>query len=171
MKTFFESPLKFAEHLLDVAAKQELALHAGLESALKLIKKRAKQKIGHYQGEVGPFQDWAELADYTKEDRVKKGYSENQPLLRDGTLRDSIVHEIGLIDGIVGSKMDIAAFQEFGTPHIPPRPFIGPAAFEKKEEIKALIGFASFSGICGKELYKGTGEVHESLGYNFTTEK
>lgn len=164
MKNFFESPLKFAEHLLKVAAKEELALHTGLEAALKLIKRRAKQKIGHYQGEVGSFPEWEELAESTKDDRLRKGYTENNPLLRDGSLRNSIVHEIAILEGVVGSKSPIAAYQEFGTAKIPPRPFIGPAAYEKKAEIKALIGYAAISGITDGV------RVHESLKYDMTTE-
>lgn len=165
MKQFFESPLKFAEYLLQAVAKEELALHDGLKAACKLIERDAKKKIGHYQGEVGPFQDWAELAESTKEDRLRKGFSENEPLLRTGELRDSIQNEVKGLEGIVGSKSPIAPYQEYGTAKIPPRPFIGPAAFQNKKKIQAIVGFAAFEGITG-----GT-KVHESLGYNFTTEE
>lgn len=164
MKTFFESPLKFAEHLLKAAAAEPLALQAGLEGALKIIKRSAKQKIGHYQEASGPFQDWAELTDETKEDRLRKGYAEDDPLLRSGDLKESIVHEMEILEGVVGSKDPVMAYQEYGTPTIPPRPTIGPAAFENKEKIKAIVGMAAISGIT-----RGSA-VHESLGYNFTTQ-
>lgn len=164
MKKFFESPLKFAEHLLQAVAGEELALHEGLKVAVKLIEKTAKKKIGHYQNESGPFQDWAELTDVTKEDRARKGYSEDEPLLRTGDLRDSIQSEVKVLEGIVGSKDPVATYQEFGTATIPPRPFIGPAAFENKDKIKAIVGLAAFEGITG-----GT-KIHESLGYDFTTD-
>jgi HK97 gp10 family phage protein len=164
MKKFFESPLKFAEHLLKAVAMEEIALHEGLKVSVKLIEKTAKNKIGHYQSESGPFQDWAELADATKEDRVRKGYSENEPLLREGDLRDSIQSEVRALTGVVGSKSPIAAYQEYGTAKIPPRAFIGPAAFENKKKIKAILGFAAFEGITG-----GT-KTHQSLGYDFTTD-
>lgn len=164
MKKFFESPLMFAEHLLQAVAKEELALHEGLKVSCKLIEKTAKNKIGHYQKESGPFQDWAELAESTIEDRVRKGYAPDEPLLREGNLRDSIQSEVKVLEGVVGSKSPIAAYQEFGTATIPPRPFIGPAAFENKEKIKAIVGLAAFEGITGGQ------KVHESLGYDFTTE-
>ena len=45
-------------------------------------------------------------------------------------------------EAVVGSKSDIAFYQEVGTPTIPPRPFIGPAAFKNKEKICQLLGEA-----------------------------
>lgn len=164
MKNFFESPIKFAEHLLQAVAAEPLALHEGLKVAVKLIEKTAKRKIGEYQKESGPFQDWAELAESTQEDRERKGYPTDEPLLREGDLRDSIQSEVHILEGVVGSKSPIAAYQEYGTDRIPPRPFIGPAAYENKEKIKAIVGAAAFSGITGGV------KVHESLGYDFTTE-
>src|SRR5690348_10894252 len=100
MKNFFESPALFAEHLVKVAFKQELALHEGLKAALRLIRNRARQKMGHYQDQSGPFQDWAELAEATKEERLRLGYTENDPLLRSGELRNSIVDEAGVLEGV-----------------------------------------------------------------------
>jgi HK97 gp10 family phage protein len=164
MKKFFESPLKFANHLLQAVAKEELALHEGLKASVKLIEQTAKKKIGHYQNESGNFPAWPELADSTKVDRVKQGYSENEPLLREGDLRDSIQSEVKGLTGIAGSKNPIAAYQEYGTSKIPPRPFIGPAAFQNKKKIKAIIGLAAIEGITG-----GT-KVQSSLGYDLTTE-
>lgn len=164
MKNFFESPLKFAEHLLQAAAGEALALHEGLKASCKLIERDAKKKIGHYQGEVGPFQDWAELAESTQEDRERKGYSPDEPLLRTGDLRDSIQSEVKGLEGVAGSTSDIAPYQEYGTAKIPPRPFIGPAAFQNKEKIQALIGLAAFEGITGST------KVHKSLGYDFNTD-
>ncbi len=166
MNKFFESPLLFAEFLVKAAAKEHLALAAGLEVSLKLIKKKAKDKIGHYQNESGPFQDWAELADATKEDRLRLGFTENDPLFRTGALKESIEHEykFGNAEGVVGSKSPIAPYQEYGTSNIPPRPFIGPAAYESKDAIKAILGRAIMEGLTDGEI------VHESLGYNITEE-
>ena len=125
------------------------------------IENTAKNKIGHYQSESGPFQEWPELADSTKADRLNKGYDPDEPLLREGTLRDSIQHEVGGLEAVIGSKSDIAAYQEFGTNRIPPRPFIGPAAFENKEKIERIIGEAAVAGIVGGRL------IHPGLGYDF----
>jgi HK97 gp10 family phage protein len=161
MKTF--SPLKFAEHLAKLAATETVALQAGLKKAAKLVEKEAKKEIGHYQPEVGSFPAWAELADSTKEDRVRQGYPENEPLLREGDLRDSYQHEVKGYEAAIGSDSDIAVYHEFGTVKMPARPVLGPAAFKNKEKIRAILGAAAFSGLIGKD------KIHESLGYDFNT--
>ena len=156
----FESLAKFAEHLMMLKAAEAIALHKGLNHVAVLIEKTAKSEIGHYQPEVGPFQDWAPLADSTEAEKSRLGYPTGAPLLRDGNLRDSIEHEINGLEAVIGSKSDIAAYQEFGTATIPPRPFIGPAAFRNKKNIEKTLGGAVVTGIVGGSL------IHPSLGYN-----
>ncbi len=157
----FDSLAAFATHLVEVAIAEEIALHHGLEKVASGIEKAAKGKIGTYQEASGPFPAWQELADSTKADRLNKGYDPDEPLLRDGTLRDSIQHEVEGLEAIIGSKSDIAAYQEFGTARIPPRPFIGPAAFENKNKIERILGEAAVAGIVGGRL------IHPALGYDF----
>lgn len=134
-----------------------------LRGAATLIQKDAQQRIGEYQGSVGPFQSWAELADFTKEDRLRLGYSENDPLLRSGELRESIEVEAYPHVAVVGSKMKIAAYQEFGTDRIPPRPFLGPAAFSNKARIHRLIGRTTVAGLVSGHA------IHSLLGYEMDT--
>lgn len=162
MRTF--SPVQFATRLLELVAEEELALHAGLKKAAKLVEKSAKSEIGHYQPEVGPFQDWAELTESTQYDRERKGFTPDDPLLRTGELRDSISSDVKGLEAQIGSDSDIMVYQEFGTATIPPRPVLGPAAFKNKEKIRAIIGTAAVSGLIGDQ------KIHESLGYDFETE-
>lgn len=156
----FESVALFAEHLLTLEVAIAATTHRALEKAARIVEKDAKGQIGSYQEAAGPFQDWAELAESTKEDRVRKGYTENDPLLRDGKLRDSITHEVEVHEAVIGSKSDIAAYQEFGTPTIPPRPFMGPAVFKNKGKIQRILGEALVEGLIGGE------KVHALLGYD-----
>lgn len=155
------SPMEFAAHLLERAAVEVAALEEGLERVAMHIQKTAKSEFGVYQPERGPFNEWDELADSTKADRVRQGYSENDPLFRSGALRDSIQHEVHGLDAVIGSKSDIMAYQEFGTEKIPPRPVLGPAALRNKARIESLIGAAAVMGIVGGD------RIHESLGYDF----
>lgn len=135
------------------------AQHA-MHQAAKVVQHDAQERIGQYQSASGPFGAWAELADCTKEDRVRKGYTPDDPLLRDGTLRDSIEVETSAMEAVVGSKMEIAAYQEFGTATIPPRPILGPAAYDNQEKIKKLIGKSVVRGL-------SLGQVVSSLlGYD-----
>lgn len=160
MSTEFGSLAAFAEHMIVREISTLAALHHGLESVAKVIESTAKSEIGVYQPETGPFQEWAPLADSTEAEKARLGYPADAPLLRDGTLRDSIKHEVSGLEAVIGSESDIAAYQEFGTKTIPPRPFIGPAAFRNKENIEAMIGGAVVTGLVGGDL------IHHSLGYN-----
>lgn len=137
----------FSTHLAEMAVNTILSLNVGLHAAANVIEKDAKEKIGHYQDDSGPFPAWEPLADSTEEEKDRLGYPLNAPLLREGDLRDSIQHEVHMLEAIVGSKSPIAAYQEFGTDRIPPRPFIGPAAFENKEKIEGLLGAATVRGL------------------------
>lgn len=152
MKTF--NPISFSEELIKLSVKEEIALKTGLDKAAKLIQKDAKQQIGHLQKAVGTFPEWQELAESTKDDKSKKGYFFNgdyNPLLREGNLKDSIQKEVEGFEAVIGSKEDVAAYQEFGTSRIPPRPFIGPAAYKNKEKIRAILGMAAIIGLTNGE--------------------
>jgi hypothetical protein len=135
--------------------------HKAMEKACLVVEKEVKAEIGTYQTAVGDFPAWAELADSTKEDRVRQGYTENDPLLRDGTLRDSVTHEVDAdgSKGIVSSDSDIAVYQELGTSRIPPRPFFGGAAFRKAEHVQAILGTAMVGALAGPEVFNGAIKV------------
>jgi HK97 gp10 family phage protein len=149
-----------AHHLMKETVGGFHQAHDGLEKAAQLLEKEAKAEFGAYQSAIGPFAAWAELAESTKEDRASKGYSENDPLLRDGTLRDSIQHETEGLEAIVGSTDPIMEWQEFGTSKMPPRPVLGTAFYRNADKILKIIGHYSVSGIVGGD------PIHHSLGYN-----
>jgi HK97 gp10 family phage protein len=154
MTKFFESPIKFAEHLVKAATVQVIAINKGLHVISEIIEADAKKQLGHLQPNVGPFHAWDELADSTKEWKERVGYvfnSDYNPLLNTGSMRDSISHVVNIqqLYAIVGSKDEIASFQEFGTQRIPPRPFIGPAFFKNKGKIAKIFGTATLIGIAG----------------------
>lgn len=157
----FADVATFAAHLLTLNAAIEESTHRGLEKVAKIIERDAKSQIGHYQPEVGPFQDWAPLAESTEKEKARLGYPANAPLLREGDLRESIEHEVQGQEAVVGSKSEIAEYQEFGTSTIPPRPFIGPAAFKNKEAIQHILGASLVEGLIGGD------PIHPSLGYDF----
>jgi len=145
--------LSLAEMALQFAtadARLLVALEHGLEKAAAKIDKAARDKIGEYQDANGMHDAWPELADSTKKERSRLGFTENDPLLRTGELRDSISHETdGHLTAIIGSTSDIAVYQELGTDKIPPRPFLGSAAYEHIDDVKKLVGGAVITGIVG----------------------
>jgi phage gpG-like protein len=166
----FSSLLQFSEHLMKAATVEILAISKGLEVSAKAIQAEAKNEIGHLQSAVGPFPEWEELADSTKAEKERLGYVFNKdynPLLRTGELiRDSIEYEVNMesLEAIIGSKEPVAAFQEFGTDRIPPRPFIGRAAFILGPKIAKIFGDATMIGIAGGNLIAN--EIGHDLGYH-----
>ena len=129
----------------DVAGLK-VAFPAAMADIAHKIETDAKDKIGTYQAASGPFKAWAPLAQSTI-DRKDSAL----PLIVDGTMRDSITSEHGPNWALIGVKAgipssgkaeigDIAAYQEFGTDHIPPRPFLGPALHENHDFIIERLG-------------------------------
>ena len=147
--------LGFVEHLAVMAAEVVIAEHHALEHAAKVVEKEAKDSIGHYQSQSGPFVAWAELADSTKADRARKGYAEDEPELRDGTLRDSIEHNVGGRDAHIGSNNPIMVFQELGTAKMPPRSILGGAAARKEKEVVEIIGETMVAALIGEKVHMG----------------
>src|SRR4051812_36859265 len=113
--------LELAAKLGEIALQQHEMEHHALEKAAVLVERRTKDKIGEYQDQAGPFIAWPELADATKADRVRQGYSEDEPGLRTGEMRDSIVHVVADGEAQVGSNDDKMVWFELGTSKQPPR--------------------------------------------------
>lgn len=102
-----------------------------------------RSDLAYAQVTSGRYQTLAHrlpLAEATKIDRVRQGYSEDEPLLRSGELRDSIQSEVVGLAAIVGTKSETGLWQEIGTDRIPPRPFIGPAYLRKIDPLMEAIG-------------------------------
>ncbi|TPE14900.1 hypothetical protein FJP62_14310 [Pantoea vagans] len=137
---------QFARELSSASASIATGLEEGFRVIVKEIEETAKEEIGIYQPAYGPFDAWAPLAESTKADRVRQGYSEDEPLLRSGELRDSIGSEVVGLAAIVGTKSEIGLWQEVGTAHIPPRPFIGPAYVRKIDLLLVAMGRALSQG-------------------------
>ncbi|WP_039661532.1 MULTISPECIES: hypothetical protein [Pantoea] len=133
---------QFAREMSSASASISTGLESGFRVIVKEIEETAKEEIGVYQPAYGPFEPWAPLAESTKADRIRQGYSEDEPLLRSGELRDSIQSEVVGLAAIVGTKSEIGLWQEVGTEHIPPRPFIGPAYLRKIDPLMESVGMA-----------------------------
>ena len=91
---------------------------------------------------------WQPLADATIAEKQRLGFtghvSGSDPLLRTGTLRDSIEFEIEpnavAISLVLGSHDKVALFQELGTATIPPRPFLATATLQSLPEAAEILG-------------------------------
>lgn len=149
---------QFIAHLAAFPLHLHHQTEKALEKAAELVEKEAKAEIGTYQGAAGPFAAWEELADATKDDRSKQGFPENEPLLRTGEMRDSIEHKVDGWAGeaAVGSDDDKAVWQELGTDKIPPRSFLGGAAFRKGPEVAKILGSSVVQALIGKSVFGGS---------------
>jgi hypothetical protein len=139
---------EFAKLLTDAARANE-AEGQGVVKACELVQKTAKSYIGHYDHPGG----WAQLAEATQEDRVRRGFSANEPLLRTGDMRDSIQIDAPHRSGaeVYGfSNSPIARYQELGTVSIPPRPFLSTAAMEMTPRVHAILARAFFAARFGE---------------------
>lgn len=156
MKEF--SLFGFVEHLPKLVAEVALAEHEGLEHAAKIVEREAKESVGHYQPQSGPFVAWAELADSTKDDRERLGFPADEPELRAGALRDSIQHTVEthpLSESVaeIGSDSEVMVFQELGTSNMPPRSILGGAAARKEREVVDVLGDAVVAALIGEEVH------------------
>ncbi|MDI9222146.1 hypothetical protein QMZ30_14670 [Pantoea sp. EA-12] len=156
LEGFLGAALQFSA--LEVALHKRLA--DGLEEVAACIEQTARDEIGFYQPAVGPFQDWASLAESTEADKARKGFPLEAPLLRTGEFRDTWEHEVSGFEAVVGSKDNRAPWFEFGTVNMPPRPVLGPAVIHNEHTIRRILGRAAVTG-----MTEGTA-IHKALGYD-----
>ncbi len=125
------SLLEFAAHISRAAIGLEPLIDDNLKKGCELFKDSAQTAIGTYRF------NWPQLAPATL---ARK--SGNTPLLETGALKDSIVFNVSRGEAYVGTDHFVAAWQEFGTRTIPPRPFMGGALNEKGPHVQAVFGKA-----------------------------
>lgn len=165
MKTF-DSIAQFDAFLDERIADLERGFPVVLAEIGKVIQEDAKGRIGSYHAKVGPFPMWDELADATKADREAQGYSDDEPLLREGDLRDAIERLSTNWKTLVGVRGgtpskdgrttlgNIAMWQEFGASRkgiawIPPRPFMGPALYATMDHTIPIAAAAVMARLTG----------------------
>ncbi len=163
----FKTFAGMARHFARLATFGPEVVDAIAEKAGETIQGNAKAKLGHYQAASGPFAGWAPLSAATQIERQELGFAPNDPLLRSGQLRDaiemSVVHDGVVVgvkpgphvepDGRVEDVGEIAISMELGG-RAPPRPFLGPAAFEAKPKVGRLAGVAVIAWISGRNWLK-----------------
>ena len=125
-----------------------------VEAAHPVLREVGEEIKAHAQAKIGLLNPgWESLAPATQAERERLGYAPNEPLLRDGTLRDAITYDVDYDHVLIGVKSeqvtaatgksvdigDVAVWQEHGTETIPPRPFLAPALHENAEHVGNLI--------------------------------
>lgn len=159
----FDSVLLFAEHLVKLELGLKAIEHKALGHVLEILEKDMQTQIGEYQDQVGPYPEWAPLADSTEAEKARLGYPANAPLLREGDLQESFTHEQDGDEGIVGSTDPIMEFHEFGTIKMPPRPVVGPALERNRERVEQLLARAVVDAILGGQIDRVSGYFGEDI--------
>lgn len=140
MREFRDIPA-FLQFLGALPAEVTEAEHAAVQRGAEMIEAEAKAEIGTYQGAIGDYPEWAPLAARTVKEKTELGYAPpDNPLLREGDMRDSIEHTAQGHEAAIGSNDQIAVYQELGTSRIPARSFLGRAAARTGEAVAEAIG-------------------------------
>jgi HK97 gp10 family phage protein len=140
-------------HLLTAKADMHYAEELALERVCVLLEKSAKSAIGTYRF------DWTPL----KPETIARKTTGDKPLLETGELRDSITHNVDANgkDAYVGTNDPVAKYHEFGTSHIPARPFLGGALMQQEAKIPRVIARTISAALSsGGPGYR---ELHELL--------
>jgi hypothetical protein len=124
------SLLEAAARFSAFAENTKIAKQVTLAEIAIMIRDEAKAAIGTYK-----FR-WPHLAESTQEDRLRKGFSEDEPGLRTGEMRESIEAKIVVDEELayVGSNNDKLVWFELGTQSQPPRSVLLMAALKKQPE-------------------------------------
>jgi HK97 gp10 family phage protein len=149
--------LGFIAHLENVEHNMHAIGPGIIRKACEMIAAQARAAIGH------EHEMWPALAPSTIEDRVKKGFAANEPLLRTGALRDSIQWTTSAsgMEGAVGSNSPIAVYQELGTSRIPPRSFLVSSVISMESKIQHMAARAVVAVLAGRGLHSS--ELSELL--------
>ncbi|OGB23355.1 MAG: hypothetical protein A3I66_01435 [Burkholderiales bacterium RIFCSPLOWO2_02_FULL_57_36] len=150
----FNDLSSFILHFATLEVAVQKSAERALDRSLQVIEETAKAEIGHYQPAAGPFNEWAQLAESTLKHHERMGVGDS-PLLVTGELYASIEHERSGGEGVVGTKLEKGKWQEFGTDKIPPRPFMGPAAYVNKENIEKIMARGVTAGLIGGNALLG----------------
>ncbi len=143
----FGSLVEAAAFFTETVVAVDHAERHAIERGAKTIQKEAKRVIGTYD------YGWPELAASTQSDRESKGYPADEPLLRDGTLRDSIQYTvISAKEAEIGSNDKIAVYQELGTSTIPARSFLAGAAAHEAETVAKEVGEVMVLAMIGEKV-------------------
>lgn len=145
----------FIGHVAGFPARLHAAQWSAFNRVGRMVQSETVRELGSYQAAASPFVAWAELADSTKDERVRLGYTENDPGLRSGEMRDSIQYQAEHNGVAIGSDDDKMVYFELGTDKQPPRSALGMAVVHKEKQIEHALGAAMVAALTGQSIAGG----------------
>ena len=120
-----------------------------LEKAAAMVCAEARRVLGTHD------YDWPELKPETIADRVKQGFTPNDPGLRSGAMRDSIEYTIAHhgLEAEIGSDDQHLVWFELGTAKQPPRSVLVAAAQHMGPKIEKMAARAVVAVMAGRGLH------------------
>jgi len=135
----FRSIAEFRAYEPVLLAALTEGVHTGVKKGAHLLQQEIEVELGTYQEAIGPYEAWQDLAERTKTERVKAGYTEDDPLRASGELAGTFGSRVEGNRASVGSDDPVAIYQENGTEKIPPRSAIGGAAMRMQDKVAETI--------------------------------
>ena len=152
----------FVSHLRSrVLPSLPVAVHRGVQDGAELVRDTTKEQIGQYLEGPEDGLPTAPLADRTIDDRIRKGFTPDDPGLRTGEMRDSYGARVGNegleVEASIGSDDLKAVYFELGTIrdgqfHEPPRPELSVAASRCEQKIARGVGRLIVRALEGRPL-------------------
>lgn len=152
----------FVAHLQNrVLPSLPVAVHRGVQDGAELIRDTTKEQIGQYLDGPEEGLPTAPLADRTIDDRIRKGFTPDDPGLRTGEMRDSYGARVGVeglaVESSIGSDDPNATYFELGTVrngqfHQPPRPELSVAANRCEQKVARGIARMVVRALEGRAL-------------------
>ena len=159
--------VSMAKITLTALAERFAAMPNKFEACVKLELKRvgmrvrdtAVRKFGTYQPASGPYDSWSALSPRTILEKQEAGATSDDPLIGHyppgkknmvwpAPLRTTIESDVEGLRVNVGTADPLGEYHEYGTEsegggiHIPPRPFLRPAAFETEDYFRDRMKIA-----------------------------
>ncbi|WP_241767786.1 hypothetical protein [Tanticharoenia sakaeratensis] len=139
-------------------------MHRGVADGADLIKTETKVQIGHYLEGPEAGLPTAPLADRTINERIRMGYTPDDPGLRSGDMRESYgtrVSESALrVDASIGSddlhavyfELGRTIYTDKGVNYQPPRPELSVAAIRNEDRVVDGVSRAIVRALEGRPL-------------------
>lgn len=165
----FTSFVELQAHVEKVYKRIPHALREGLVAVGDEILERNREKHGVYQQAIGPFPAWEPLTQETLERRARREINpEDEPLLESEELADSYAMEVlrDPVAVVIGSALERAEVHERGNAHVPPRPTLGPAAYEHDQEHFELFDEVFARVVLQNRSYRRLRTRNVIYGYN-----